>query len=140
MLDPRRSRVNRQFLPVSPMRGGHLLKFHFPRIALFDPQRAEMLVARRRALVFRWWHTIHSIVSNNGNTIADGQYFYIVGQDIGAPAAQVVDPVLAASKFAVKTNIRIIIGKSAFEERRIALLRCGDEFLLIGNQGFLQRR
>src|SRR5579864_733594 len=57
-------------LPVTPMRYRHLLKFHLPHVALLDPDRAEMLIARRRSLIFRRRHAQHDVVRHDARAIS----------------------------------------------------------------------
>src|SRR4029077_5275523 len=57
-------------LPVSPMCRRRLLKLQLPRIALLHPNRAPMLITRRRPLVLRRRNTEHDIVGDDGRALA----------------------------------------------------------------------
>src|SRR5690349_9382140 len=125
-------------LPVAPMRGGHLKKFHFPRVALLHPHRAEVLVPRRRPLILCGRNPQDYVVGDDGALRPEGNNLHLVGHDIEPAFAELIDHFLPRVELAVVANKRKIVRESALEESSIALLRRREETLLSVHQGLLE--
>src|SRR5438270_14067068 len=108
--------IQKSGLPVAPVRGGHLKKLHLPRLALFHPHRAEVLVSRRRSLILCGRNPQHNVVGHNRALRPGGNHLHLVGHDIEPAFAELIDHFLPLVELAVEANERKIVRESALEE------------------------
>ena len=97
------------------MRGGHLKKLHLPRVALFNPHGAEVLITRRRPLILCGRNPQHHVVGHNRALRPGGKHLHLVGHDIEPTFAELIDHFLPRVELAVEANERKIVRESALE-------------------------
>src|ERR1700730_17617922 len=97
------------------MGGRCLLKLHLPCIALLDPDRTPMLVARRRALILLRRNMNDQIVGDDRSSLTQLDHGQIVWSQFQAAGDQFAEDLLPVVQLAAYAHLRIVVGKRSPE-------------------------